>query len=157
MISTDIADFFSNYPHLKRYFLGIFNVDTIRKNIPVNHFLICNTDLSSGPGQHWFVLFRYSVSELECFDSLAVGADRQTFLRSVKFRGIRELHYNQSPVQLPTSTTCGHFCLFFIFERLHNLDFEFSEFLNELFTENLDQNELIVSEFYRNHYNGFIN
>lgn len=157
MISTDIAEFFNNYPHLKRYFLGIFNVDTIRRNIPVNNFLICNTDSSSGPGQHWFVLFRYSVSELECFDSLGVGDDRQTFLRSVKFRGIRELHYNQSPVQLPTSTTCGHFCLFFIFERLHNLDFEFSEFLNELFTENLDQNELIVSEFYRNHYNGFIN
>ena len=157
MISTDIAEFFNNYPHLKRYFLGIFNVDTIRRNIPVNNFLICNTDSSSGPGQHWFVLFRYSVSELECFDSLGVGDDRQTFLRSVKFRGIRELHYNQSPVQLPTSTTCGHFCLFFIFQRLHNLDFEFSEFLNELFTENLDQNELIVSEFYRNHYNGFIN
>ena len=111
MISTDIAEFFNNYPHLKRYFLGIFNVDTIRRNIPVNHFLICNTDSSSGPGQHWFVLFRYSVSELECFDSLGVGDDRQTFLRSVKFRGIRELHYNQSPVQLPTSTTCGHFCL----------------------------------------------
>ena len=157
MQGFELNKFLENYPILKPHYLGIFAIDTLPKFIKLRQFLICNTDSSSGPGQHWFVLFRYSVSELECFDSLGVGDDRQTFLRSVKFRGIRELHYNQSPVQLPTSTTCGHFCLFFIFERLHNLDFEFSEFLNELFTENLDQNELIVSEFYRNHYNGFIN
>ena len=156
MISTEIVDFFNHYPHLKKYFLGFCNIDTITKKIPVNHFLICNTDSSDGPGKHWFVLFRYNQAELECFDSLGVGSERQIFLKSAGFRGISELHYNQSPVQSPMSTTCGQFCLFFVFERLHNLDFEFTDFLNEIFSENVESNESIVNEFYRTHQNGFV-
>ena len=86
----EIIEFFNFYPHLKKYFLGIRNIDTLIKTIPVNHFLICNTDLSTGPGKHWFVLFRYNQRELECFDSLGVGTERQALLRSVQFKSIKK-------------------------------------------------------------------
>ena len=157
MISNEIIEFFNRYPHLKKYFLGIRNIDTLSKTVPINHFVICNTDLSSGPGKHWFVLFRYNQRELECFDSLGVGAERQAFLRSVKFKSIRELNYNESPVQSVESSSCGQFCLFFIFERLHNLDFEFSDLINEIFTDNLEKNEHVVTEFYNTNQHGFVN
>ena len=156
MLSDEIIEFFNFYPHLKKYFLGIRNIDTLIKTIPVNHFLICNTDLSTGPGKHWFVLFRYNQRELECFDSLGVGTERQALLRSVQFKSIRELNYNESPVQSVTSSSCGEFCLYFIFERLHNLDFDFSDFLNEIFSQNLEKNEQVVSEFYSTNQNGFV-
>jgi len=54
MLSTEIEDFFKSFPLMNKFFLGIFSINTLKKSIPVNHGLICNTDTDLGPGIHWF-------------------------------------------------------------------------------------------------------
>ena len=49
-----------------------------------------------------------------------------------------------------------NFVCFFIFERLHNLDFSFPELLNEIFVPDTEKNELTVSDFYEKYQHGFI-
>ena len=149
MISNEIVEFFNRYPHLKKYFLGLRNVDTLSKTIPVNHFLICNTDVSTGPGTHWFVLFRYNQSELECFDSLGFDdTKKQSLINACTFKNISEIKINSTSVQLSTSDTCGKFCVMFIVERLHNPDMTFDELMNEIFSDDCEANEKIVQQFF---------
>ena len=156
MESSEFAFYFSNFPTLLKLFDGVYSFDKIPTQIKLHHFIICNTDISSGSGKHWFCVFRSNKKFLECFDSLGVGPEKQIFLKSVQFRGIRELNYNESPVQSVTSSACGEFCLFFLFERLHNLNFEFSDLINEIFSQNFERNEHRVREFYSTNQHGFV-
>jgi len=50
--------------------------------------------------------------------------------------------------QSEISTSCGKFVLYFIFERLTNLDIPYFELLEEIFKENSSANEKIVEDFY---------
>jgi hypothetical protein len=107
-------------------------------------------------GIHWFLLIRISKNELECFDSLGVNLERQSQLKAQQFTGIRQIYFNKNQLQPSDSSSCGQFCLFFIFERLHNLDFSFGELINEILTEEKKTNEKIVTEFYNSYQYGFI-
>lgn len=157
MLSSEIVAFIRQFPHIESCFLGIFNTDTLPRKIPVNKFLIVNKSLSSEAGSHWYCLFRVSKPDLECFDSLGVDEERQELLKSVRFYGIQNIDFNKKQVQANHSSSCGEFCLFFIFERLHNLDFSFAELLNDIFVYETEANEEIVTQFYQKFQNGFIN
>ena len=148
MLSTDISEFFSKFEHLKKYWLGTFSIDLLPKRIPPNYFLICNTDTSEGPGKHWFALYRASKKNLECFDSLGVTNEKQNILKSIGFQGIEKIIFNESQVQPNDSTWCGQFAIFFLFERLHNLDFKYHDLVNILFTHNLNHNQQNVEAFF---------
>ena len=157
MLSPEIVQFFLNFHKLHKYFLGVFSIDTLPKRIPINYFLICNTDTSSGPGIHWFALFRASKSNLECFDSLGVNTAKQQILRAINFSGVKKLKFNESQLQPNNSSLCGQFSIYFLFERLHNLDYKFHELLNELFSDNLDTNQKVVECFFEDFKNGTLN
>ena len=59
-----------------------------------------------------------------------------------------ELKINSTQVQASTSTTCGKFCLMFIIERLHNPDMSYDELLNEIFSDDCNENEKTVELFF---------
>ena len=141
MLSDQILQFFATFPQLNKYFLGVFSIDTVPKKIPINHFLVCNTDTSKGDGIHWFALFRPTKNNLECFDSLGVTFQKTEILRLINFSGVCKLKFNESQIQPDSSSLCGEFCIYFLFERLHNLDYKFNELVNELFSDNLEDNE----------------
>ena len=147
MLGIELNSFFQSLPNLKQFFLGIYSIDTCPKKIPLNHFLICNTDLASGSGLHWFTLFRFSRQDIECFDSLGVNQDKLEVLKSLNFIGVSNLIFNVTQVQANVSASCGQFCLYFLIERLHNLDFSFDELMNELFVSDLNKNEDEVQKF----------
>lgn len=147
MLGIQLNEFFESLPNFKRFFLGVYSIDTCPKKIPLNHFLICNTDLSSGSGLHWFALFRFSRQDIECFDSLGVNQDKLEVLKSLNFIGVSNLIFNVTQVQANDSASCGQFCLYFLIERLHNLDFSFDELMNELFVSDLNKNEDEVQKF----------
>jgi len=157
MLSSEIIDFFQRdaYSHLLRYFLGIFSADTLPKFIKVNHFLICNTSPSTASTGHWYALFRPSSGAIEYFDSLGVDQLKVNQLNShLKIRSLKEIEFNETPVQDSTSDTCGHFCLYYIVQRLHNLDYSFDELINEIFSSKISLNERIVTEFYQQRHDG---
>jgi len=52
--------------------------------------------------------------------------------------------------QSETSASCGKFVLYYVFERLLNMDIEFLELLEEIFKEDAAENERLVQDFYEN-------
>lgn len=154
MLSTQFEDIFSK-THLQSNFKGVFPSDLIPKKIPINNFIICNTDSSSSSGAHWYVVYRIDKSTLEVFDSLGIDTEKRHFLSSkFKLRGIKSLQFNTTPVQSDSSVACGQFCVYFIFQRLHNQDLEFTELLNEIFDADCERNEHKVSAFFNEQENG---
>lgn len=131
----------------KDTFVGIFASDNLPKRLKNYGFMIVNTDVKTGPGKHWYVIVRYG-NVLECFDSLGVKPERKEFLYShFRFRGLKYITYNTTPVQPITSTHCGEFVLYYLFERFHNLDYDFDDLLNEIFTEEQNKNDEVVLSY----------
>jgi len=136
MLASEILSHLQSFP-FKIHFGGIFSSDSIPKNLRNKHFLIVNTDVKSGPGKHWYTVLRLNDS-IECFDSLGIQEDKKVFIcNHFSFRGIRSITYNTTQVQPSSSILCGQYVLFFLFERYHNLDLNFDDLVNEIFSENM--------------------
>ena len=153
MLSTQFYEKFDNFPSLKKYFDGTYACDTLPKSIKKDHFIICNTDSSKGPGKHWYCLLKSEPTILECFDSLGVDERKKEFLRAnCKLKGIEEIEFNVTSLQPDDSTSCGQFVLFFIIQRSHNKDMSFSDLLNDIFSPSKEANEEIVLNFFNDHF-----
>ena len=152
MQGAELNAFLDNFPNLKKHYLGIFAINTLPKTIKFRQFLICNTDQSSGPGVHWFAFIRNSKSTIECFDSLGINSVKKQNLENYcKFRSVSELEFNESVFQSVNSNSCGFFTLYFIIQRMHNLDLSLKELLEEIFDDkDYEINEKIVLDFCSN-------
>ena len=56
-------------PVNNKYFGGIFSIDTLQDIKEKPTLIICNTDPSNKPGEHWILFFFYDNS-VDIFDSL---------------------------------------------------------------------------------------
>jgi len=149
MLASEFYEIFDHFPKVKERFSGCVSSDTIPKVLKLNHFIICNTDLSTGEGKHWFTCIRVSKTEVECFDSLGFSTSKVDFLKNnCQFKSVKTLKFNSTPFQSDTSTKCGKFVLYFLFERLYNQDIEFRTLLEEIFQPNLDENDIKVENFF---------
>ena len=85
------------------------------------------------------------------FDSLSVDADKLNNLKIYgKLKGIKTIKYNESSFQTDNSDSCGLFVIYFIWQRMFNLDLNFDQILEEIFVADNDLNELKVKEFCQN-------
>jgi len=144
------TDFYSIFvkSSLKNNFSGVYSSDTLPKTLKVNQFIICNTDKSQNTGLHWYILFRNNLQTLECFDSLGIDDVKKQFLTdNFHLKKVRTIQFNKTRVQSLNSNTCGQFCVYFIYHRLHNLDLTFDEFINDFFDIEASKNEIRVSNF----------
>ena len=57
------------YPITNKYFDGIFSSDTLKEISEKPVLIICNTDPSNKPGEHW-VIFFFRENSVDFFDSL---------------------------------------------------------------------------------------
>lgn len=134
----------------KNYFAGIFAFDTIPTRLEDRHFIIVNTDISQGPGKHWFAIVRLK-NTIEYFDSLGLDNNKKKFICShFNVKGISAVALNLTQLQPPTSSLCGQYVLFYLFERYHNLDLDFDELLNQIFSPNVIENDKRVKDFVTN-------
>ena len=153
MISSDFANKLSNFPEIKKHFQGVFSADNLPKSIKKNHFIICNTDILKGTGKHWYTVVKLQNDCLEYFDSLGVDNIKKAFIQNnFHQKGITKVKFNVTQVQASTSSTCGLFVLFFIVNRYHNQDLNFTDLLNELFVQSHSQNEEVVNSFINLHF-----
>jgi hypothetical protein len=148
MQGSDFQQYFDKYSFLQKHFLGIFAIDTIPRILKNRQFCICNTDTSDGKGIHWFCFIRTSKTTIECFDSLGVNYQKKKILQeNCKFRNVTNIHFNETIFQKNDSNSCGLFTIYFIIERMFNLDIEFEELLEDIFSEDLNSNEEKVLKF----------
>lgn len=73
MLGNEIIIAINKCPLLKQHFWGITCIDKIPKALKIRHFIICNTDLQSGPGEHWFLIYKHYFDTLEILDSLGMN------------------------------------------------------------------------------------
>ncbi len=59
-------------------------------------------------------------------------------------------YFNESPVQSQDSKLCGEFVVYFCIWRLFNWDLTLEELLNDIFSEDLLNNEREVKKFITN-------
>ena len=113
MISSEFAEKLHHFPYVHKNFAGVFSIDTIPTTLKTHQFIICNTDVSSAPGKHWFCVLKEKPSILECFDSLGITTEKTTVLKKYcELKGISEIIYNETQFQDDLSNTCGLFVSF---------------------------------------------
>ncbi len=80
---------------------------------------------------------------MEVFDSL--GSSEEYIKKHIKLQG--RFEYNQFPVQCQDSYYCGAFVVYYLIERYSNLDLDFEELLNDIFSPDCTENQKKVKDF----------
>jgi hypothetical protein len=98
-------------------FLGVFASDCLPSHIhSYPSCLVANTDPHNLPGTHWVAFYFISPRQLEFFDSFGMHPSIYGFNLEAK------VHYNEHQIQSFTSDVCGHYCIFFLYQRARSLD-----------------------------------
>jgi len=97
--------------------------------------IVFNTDVSTGPGQHWFALFadidsKYQFSKITYFDSYSSLPEKEVVVLMNRWKNqIDEMHINELPTCLTFNkvrhqykdTECGMYSLYFHYCCLNNI------------------------------------
>jgi len=144
--TSDFKDYFANVPDLKNHMAGIKALDEIPKTLKLKSFIIVNTSVREQKLGHWIVIGRPQKDIVELFNSL--GCDSIAPIKPyLKFPFKSEIVYNNSPVQLATSSSCGLYCIYFAVLRYFNLDCSFEEIIEDIFNSDINKNEHRVHQF----------
>jgi hypothetical protein len=138
--------YFSKINFINKLSAGIFSIDKLPHILKEKHFLICNLSPSNLPGSHWIAIIRTEKNTLEVFNSLGVS-NLDTLKSYFKFKNTFELLFNEQKFQSDSSVNCGYFCIYFIVQRLFNLDMSFEHLLEEIFNIDPNINDTLVTTF----------
>ena len=111
-------------PITNNFFDGIYSSDTLKEIKEKPNLIICNTDPSDKPGEHW-VLFFFSEKSVDFYDSL--GRDIK-YYGSVFIDFIANFveYYKQciERTQPVKSDLCGQYCLYYAFAKCNGISME---------------------------------
>ena len=116
---------------------------TSRDMIPKDEGMyIINLDDSTGPGTHWVALISDISDKAIYFDSFGLPPTQE----------IVDVHeewfHNDSQFQDKRAVLCGYYCLYFLKAMLSGMSYE--NFLSTLSTKTLIQNEIFISNYFKN-------
>jgi hypothetical protein len=100
-------------------YLGVYALDQIPVTLtryPCAY--VANTDPISRPGQHWTAFYHVSPTQLEFFDSYGSPPHDYEFPIPPDLTSLR---YNSYPLQTLTSSVCGQYCIFYLYQRAHGV------------------------------------
>lgn len=141
MRTEELEAYMLNDVYIRRYYGGVVALDQLPNSIDKPTIFIVNTDPAHKPGRHWLGVFFTTINEH--FDSSGFYPN-STIERELVVHGPR-FRYNTNRVQAFYSDTCGLYCLFYCYFRCRG--YTFSQIL-DMFTDNLQLNEHIVTHFY---------
>ena len=106
-------------------FDGVFASDTLRTLQHQPKLIICNTDPSYKPGEHWLLFYVTDNGTVEMFDSL--GKDITDYSQDIvhfteRFGQVSKVLTQR--VQPLNSALCGQYCLYFAYLRCKGLSME---------------------------------
>lgn len=134
----------SRIPNIKLYIIAKDELDLVDFTSG-NNFIICqNTAIRSHKGQHWLIFYcRKNKTKLNClyFDSYG----KPLSFYNIKFPILVNCR-NFKSLQCLSSSYCGHYCVYFIFNLLIK-KISFKTVLNH-FSVNCERNDQIVSRFF---------
>ena len=135
MNAIKIERLLANQPN----FQGVFSSDTLPSR---PRLLVCNTDPSWKPGNHWIAICVDENRVGEYFDSFGRKPSKE-FERYLNTTCIRWV-FNKRCLQSRVSATCGYYCTLFIV--LKSRGFAMSKIVG-MFTNDTGYNDYIVHRF----------
>jgi hypothetical protein len=98
-------------------FQGVFSSDTL----PVKpRLLVCNTDPSTKPGEHWIAIYVDETGRGEYFDSF--GRVPNEHFESYMNANCRNWTFNKKQLQSIVSAFCGYYCVVYVTFRASGND-----------------------------------
>lgn len=122
-------------------FGGVFARDTLPWNIGSYRSFIVNTDPAHKKGQHWQTL--YFDEKGKCYFFCSYGLKPTLNIESFAKRNSDFIEWNPHQFQLATTSTCGLFSLYFLYNITRGL------LISKLEPSNLYENERIIQRFAR--------
>ena len=112
-----------NDEYSKKHFLGVFPRDRLPEINKFPSSLVFNTDPSTLPGAHWIAMYIDEYQKCTFFDSFGFKPDffgLESYLNRIS----SNVEYNSKRLQGSNSSTCGHYCIFFILLKSRNFSLE---------------------------------
>jgi hypothetical protein len=146
MHGWEIRELLQSIPVVYSHFEGICSKDEAEKFKFKKHdsFIIANTETSDKVGSHWLVIYQ-SRGHVEVFNSMGTSAEEIS--NFFVFADYSSLEFNSFQVQPTGSSSCGHFCIYFVTHRIVHLASSFKDICNAIFKSDCHKNEEYVSEF----------
>lgn len=124
---------------LKRSFGGVFASDTLPKHKTCFRSFIVNLDSKVLPGSHWIAIY-FHKNTAYFFDSYG-RPPRNRHITSFMKQNSSTIKYNSKCFQDDVSTSCGSFCLYYLYQSIRN------KTLKDLDTKNKKKNEQFIKVF----------
>lgn len=140
MDTRDIERFIRRDTVCRSVFQGVFSSDTLPKN---PRLLICNTDPSHKPGQHWIAIYVDQYGRGEYFDSFGRPPD-DYFKHYMNKHCGRRWTFNKRQLQSIISRFCGYYCCFYCMFRSRGVNM--NRIVNH-FTSDTAFNDSLVHSF----------
>ena len=141
LTTIDINQILWNDPITKKIFLGSYPACGIPNSKKKRYSFITNTDQHDKPGTHW-TAWMVDGDKVDFFDSFGRSPNNEQF--PYEFQDYilgKRVSFSSFRVQQYTSSTCGYFCMYYIYFRSLDLDFEY--IIKQL--KNLKENDCIVT------------
>lgn len=114
MNNQELFSLMKAHPGTRSALIGVYAIDTLPSE-PVEKrpaAYIVNTAKSTNSGDHWIAVLFPPNSLPEYFDSYGMKP-KDTFVNFMR----ANFYYNNVSLQSALTTTCGQFCLYYIFMR----------------------------------------
>lgn len=134
----------------KKFFRGVFAIDTIPKTIKKPGMMIINTDKSTQPGKHWIAAFVPASGCAEYFDSYG-GTPAHTELKNFLQKQSTCFVYNNKRLQGNFTTVCGQYCCVYLWMRCSKKSMQY--FLNLFDNSNYEHNDRHVVAIFNKIFN----
>ena len=152
MNTTQIKKALDSDKQIKHAFAGVFAADMIPSIVPQYPYLIvCNSDTSIGPGEHWLLIYICKDKKGIFFDSMGHSPGYYGKGCFTKFLDDNCIfwEYNKKQLQSMYSHVCGQYCLVFAYYLCRNKTIDF---LVNLFHGDRIWNDICVEKFVRDHF-----
>ena len=120
-------------------FQRVYSIDTLPES---PRLLVCNTDPSHKPGEHWVSLFINSRRRGEYFDSF--GRKPSRVIEDYMNEHCVDWIYNTKQLQSVVSSYCGFYCCYYCVLKCKGVDL--TRIVNS-FTNDTGYNDSIVRNF----------
>lgn len=139
MYASHLCRFACGDSHIKKNFGGVFSRDTLPVRKGRFCFFIVNFDRKHLPGSHW-VAIAFKGNTATYFDSYGRPPIHEDILNFLE-KNSRIIKYNTGCFQNFKTSTCGLFCLYFLYQFSRDLP------MDRLDVKDTGKNELFIRRF----------
>ena len=137
----------------KKYFRGIFALDTLPIKAKRPSLLVCNTDKAHLSGIHWVGMYipaKNAKKQVpEFFDSFGRKPTKPQFLKFMRSFDAKKILFNSKQIQDNGTSSCGQITCLYLLHKSKNKPL--NSFLR-LFTADFNQNEVLVAKLFKKHF-----